>query len=72
MANFMKVDFQDRLSENAHCLDEAVFFYETFENLIIKSVMRASEQIIVCSENRNLYLKNTFYLHLIWLENEFK
>ena len=31
MANFMKVDFQDRLSKNAHCLDEAVFFYETFE-----------------------------------------
>ena len=31
MVNFIKADFQDKLSKNVHCLDEAVFFYETFE-----------------------------------------
>ena len=42
----MKVDFQARLSKkNGHRLDEAVFFYETFEIATPdnKSAMRASE-----------------------------
>ena len=47
MVNFMKVDFQARLykKKNEHCLDKAVFFYETFEIATPdnKSVMRASE-----------------------------
>ena len=50
----MKVDFQARLSKkNGHCSDEAVFFLKHLKSLhlIIKSAMRASEQIITCCEN---------------------
>ena len=47
MVNIMKVDFQDRLSKNRHCLEEAVFLYETFVISLhptIKSAMHYNVQ----------------------------
>ena len=67
MANFMKVDFQDRLSKNAHCLDEAVFFFMKHLkslHLTIKSAMRASEQIITCSEKSKFIFKKYLFFAL--------
>ena len=74
MVNFMKVDFQDRLSKKCTLFRRSRIFMKHLKSLhlTIKSAIRAREQIITFGENRNFEFKNTFYLRLVWLENQFK
>ena len=56
MVNFMKVDFQDRLSKKMRIVwTKPYFFMKHLKSLhlTIKSAMRANGQIITCSEKQN-------------------